>query len=232
MSQTDQPPLTAEEFYGGLEARIAALTAKLNAREITLGRETRRLSNLNALVAQNETDLHDFTRAIELCTACIDQQIDAKAHIERIATALLNTVMQGVHQDSQAYGNPPVYEFLLEPVEGDGGVVTGLKPMIVKDGNMDEPKNYGGGVRNLASFAIRLIYLLLNPKLSQVLILDEPMVNLSPAAWRHVVRFMEDLQKDVNLQVLAITHSGASFPKTYRVFREGDTSIVREVSDQ
>jgi ABC-type glutathione transport system ATPase component len=223
-----QPVETVDEFNTRIKASVSDMQTRLNTRLQTLMRESSRRDNLRAVVERNNTDVDDYNRAIELCMACIDQQVDAKTHIEKIATALLNTVMQGVHQDSQAFGQPPVYEFVFDAVE-DNGIVTGLKPMIIKDGNKDEPKSYGGGVRNLASFAIRLIYVLLNPTLSQVLILDEPMVNLSPAAWRHVVRFIEDLQKDIGLQIIAITHSGASFPKSYRVSREGDTSIVREL---
>jgi DNA repair exonuclease SbcCD ATPase subunit len=206
-----QPVETVDEFNTRIKASVSDMQTRLNTRLQTLMRESSRRDNLRAVVERNNTDVDDYNRAIELCMACIDQQVDAKTHIEKIATALLNTVMQGVHQDSQAFGQPPVYEFVFDAVEDN------------------EPKSYGGGVRNLASFAIRLIYVLLNPTLSQVLILDEPMVNLSPAAWRHVVRFIEDLQKDIGLQIIAITHSGASFPKSYRVSREGDTSIVREL---
>lgn len=192
-----------------------------------LSLELTKLNTITAVVETNRRDIEDYEKAISLCRACIDEQADAKRHVENIATALLNGVMQGVHEFYELTGEKPTYEFILEQVQDDAGAVVGLKPMIIKNGIADEPKNFGGGVQNLVSFAIRLIYVLLNPGVSQTLILDEPMTNLSPKAWRFVVRFLEDLQRDLGLQVIAITHSGAQFPNTWVVYREGDTSYVR-----
>lgn len=215
------------QSFNSLSNRKANVHGELVARDRMLSLELTKLKTITAVVETNRRDIEDYEKAISLCRACIDEQADAKRHVENIATALLNGVMQGVHEFYELTGEKPTYEFILEQVQDDAGAVVGLKPMIIKNGIADEPKNFGGGVQNLVSFAIRLIYVLLNPGVSQTLILDEPMTNLSPKAWRFVVRFLEDLQRDLGLQVIAITHSGAQFPNTWVVYREGDTSYVR-----
>lgn len=213
--------------YSTLLERQNRLHGELIARERMLNVENTRLSSIKAMIDTNRVDIEDFNKSIALCRACLEEQADAKKHVENIATSLLNGVMQGVHEFYELTGATPEYEFKLEVQEDEAGAVSGFKPLILKNGIADEPKNFGGGVQNLVSFAIRLIYVLLNPSLSQVIILDEPMTNLSPKAWRFVVRFLEDLQRDLGLQVIAITHSGAQFPSTWVVYREGDTSFVR-----
>lgn len=217
--------------YRTLLDRQSKLKGELIARDRMLNLEKTRLKSITAMVETNRSDIEDYERSILLCRACLDEQVNAKEHVENIATSLLNGVMQGVHEFYELSGAVPEYAFKLESVMDDSGAITGFKPMVYKNGIADEPKNFGGGVQNLVSFAIRLIYVLLNPSLSQVIILDEPMTNLSPKAWRFVVRFLEDLQRDLGLQVIAITHSGAQFPSTWVVYREGDTSYVRYEGD-
>lgn len=213
--------------YSTLSNRRANVSGELLARDRMLSMERSKLNSVKAMVETNRKDIEDFGCAINLCRICLDEQANAKQHVENIASALLNGVMQGVHEFYELTGDKPEYEFKLEAVTDEAEAVVGFKPMIYKNGIADEPKNFGGGVQNLVSFAIRLIYLLLNPNITQTLILDEPMTNLSPKAWKFVVRFLEDLQKDMGLQVIAITHSGAQFPSTWIVWREGDTSYVR-----
>ena len=213
--------------FNELQEQYHRLQGEIVAHNRMLSLETVKLNSLQAVVETNRKDIADYSASVNLCRACIQEQSSARVHIERIATALLNGVMQGVHEFYDLTGERPTYEFKLEVVEDESGATVGLKPMIIKNDIADEPQNYGGGVLNLVSFALRLVYVLLNPNLSQVLILDEPMTNLSPKGWRFVVRFLEDLQRDFPLQIIAITHSGAQFPKTWYVWREGDCSYVR-----
>lgn len=207
--------------------RLKAITSKLGAATQMLGTERRRLSGLKTVAEKNRTDIEDFSKAIELCRACIAEQVSAKEHIEKLATSLLRAVMHGVWIEKGSYGKEDDYEFFLDPVYGGDGALNGLNPLILLNGISDAPKNYGDGIQNLISFAIRLAYLLLNPDLSQVLVFDEPMVNLSPFAWRYVVQFLESLQLEVPLQVICITHSGAEFPVSWNVWREGETSRAK-----
>lgn len=210
-----------------LSQRKTKFEESLATRRNMLSYELDRLESMKAQVVSNKRDIEDFEAAVDLCRACLQEQAEAKAYAENIVTALLDGVMRGVHDYYELSGEAPEYKFSFDYVTDDTGTIVGFKPMIYKNGVGDDPSNYGGGVQNLASFALRLVYLLLNPSLSQVLIMDEPMTNLSPKAWKFVVRFLQDLQADLSLQVIAITHSGAQFPRTWTVWREGQTSYVK-----
>jgi len=212
-----------------LSARNNKLKNRLYARESLLTTTGKVHTNLTMVVERNGEDIADFTKAIELCRACIEDQSDAKTHIENITSALLNTVMQSMYAEEDFTGDLPVYEYKLEPVKDNMDVVVGLKPTVLKNGIAAAPTKYGGGVRNLISFANRLVYLLLNPELTPVLFMDEALTNVSQSAWAYIVKFVEDLQKDIPLQVICITHSHAEFPKTLQVWKEGDVSRVREM---
>lgn len=219
--------------YTDLSKRKADIAAELFARSRMLAMETARRDSLSAMVETNRRDIVDFQAAVHLCRVCIQEQSSAKEHFERIISSLLNGVMQGVHDYYDLAGDTPVYEYRLEPVEDAVGALTGLKPTVVKNGMADDPKNFGGGVQNLIKFAGDLLHVLLSPdELAQVAVWDEPMTNLSPKAWKFVVRFLEDLQKDLDLQVVTITHSGAQFPVTWYVWREGQSSYVRQMAEE
>lgn len=213
--------------YETLSKRATNLRGELIARDRMLSMEQARLSSLKAMVEKNRVDIEDFQAAINLCRVCIQEQASAKEHVESVLTTLLNGVMQGVHDYYELVGETPTYKYTLEAIEDDAGALTGVKPTIWKNGVPDDPKNYGGGVQNLIKLGGDLLHILLNPTISPVIIFDEPCTNLSPKAWKFVVRFIEDLQKDLQIQVIAITHSGAQFPSTWVVWREGDTSYVR-----
>ena len=64
----------------------------------------------------------------------------------------------------------------------------------------------GGGVRNVAAFGMRLCFLVLSPNLSQVLVLDEYMNNLTAQNYAKVIEFVEDYQRKENLQLIFISH--------------------------
>lgn len=212
------------ESLSSLAEGVEGLRAEMVARQRMLTLETSRCESLRAMVQTNRADIADFEAAIALCRTCTDQQAAARSHVEGITTALLNGVMQGIHGRWEGAGPMPEYRFTLEPKEDENGAIVGLVPTVTKNGVPDDPRTFGGGVQNLLSFAVRLIHVLLNPELAQVLMLDEPLTNVSFKAWQFVVRFLEDLQADLGLQVLVVTHVPVEFPRTYRVFRQGQTS--------
>jgi ABC-type glutathione transport system ATPase component len=217
--------------YKSLSEISHTLYGELIAHARIKSSETSRLKTIESVVNTNRTDIEDYKASINLCRVCIQEQAASKEHIENIITTLLNGVMSGVHTQYAFAGDIPYYEYKLEEVIDAVGAVVGLKPTVYKNGVADDPDSFGGGVQNLIKFGSNLIHVLLNPTISPVVILDEPMTNLSPKAWKFVVRFLVDLQKDLGIQVVAITHSGAQFPDTWMVWREGQTSYVRYLEE-
>ena len=164
----------------------------------------------------NRITLH--LEAISLCEKCLEEQSDIRKYIEEQVTALLQKVF------SYSYS----FQFLAILRE-DGVSLKGLKPQVVKDGVADDPKTYGGGVQNVVSFALRLIYLLFTKRLSKVLILDEPLLNLNEEKWVPLLEFIVDLQKHFKVQIIVITHADVEFPTTYKVYRSGKTSFAEQL---
>lgn len=206
--------------------RRDALRSRLSGRDALLARERRLNEGFALVVKQNEADAFDFSKAIDLCRVCIKEQSDARKHIEDIITALLNATLQKMYAEREPDGNVPEYRFVLEPVEDVNGVLKGLKPKIYKNGQPDDVRRYGGGARNMVSMGHRLTQLLLNPSLSPILMLDEPLSNI--ASWGPIIKFLTDLQMDIPLQVICITHSNAEFPHVVEIWKDGDVSKVRE----
>jgi ABC-type sulfate/molybdate transport systems ATPase subunit len=68
----------------------------------------------------------------------------------------------------------------------------------------------GGGAIDVAAFALRVASLVLHrPKLSRMIVLDEPMKFVS-AEYREGIRSMlEQLAADLDLQVVMVTHDEA-----------------------
>lgn len=197
---------------------IAIISLQKNA-QLKLSEE---LKNIEQICSNIEITID----AIRLCNFCLEEQSKVKTYIERLTTDFLNAVI-GEASLSSGFDKSP-FKFILEPVIKDG-LCVGFKPMVQEGDVIEALAECGVGVGNVVSFAIRLVFILLNPQLSQIIIGDEMMVNLNDVVWKHLLRFLEDLQKTLPLQLVLITHSGADFPNTIRVYKKGDTSYVEVV---
>lgn len=66
----------------------------------------------------------------------------------------------------------------------------------------------GGGVVDVAAFALRVSCLMLHrPRLSKVVVLDEPFRFVSAEYQENVGRMLEELASDLDLQVIMVTHN-------------------------
>lgn len=73
---------------------------------------------------------------------------------------------------------------------------------------VDPMEASGGGVVDVASFALRLSCLLLaNPPLRRLLVLDEPLKMLSAEYRPRVRELIERLSKELGVQMIIVTHS-------------------------
>lgn len=78
-----------------------------------------------------------------------------------------------------------------------------------RDGQLVDPMEAsGGGVVDVAAFALRLSCLLLaNPPLRRLLVLDEPLKMLSAEYRPRVRELIERLSKELGVQMVIVTHS-------------------------
>lgn len=68
-------------------------------------------------------------------------------------------------------------------------------------------KGSGGGLLDLAAFALRLAcVLLVRPAVRRLLVIDEPLKHLDASRRPAVGRLLEDLSRELNIQIIQVTH--------------------------
>lgn len=143
------------------------------------------------------------------------EQLDAA----RAAQKLLQTVAEGVqasaHQQIasvvtrclEAVFGDEAYEFKIRFVQKRGKTEAEL--LFLRDGlELDDPLNSsGGGVVDVASFALRLVCLMLErPKKRRLLVLDEPFRFLSKDYRPRIRQLLLELSKELSVQMIFVTH--------------------------
>jgi len=98
------------------------------------------------------------------------------------------------------------YEFKMDFVERRGRTEVDLT--FVRDGAVVDPITAsGGGVVDVASFALRLAaLLLLGSKTRKVLVLDEPFRFLSEEYREKIRKLLNELASEMKIQILMVTH--------------------------
>lgn len=180
-------------------------------------RQQQTVKRHKAAVEALDVTIAELASAIELCKLSLKDRTKVKEDIEQLATLMLQALFDEDHR----------FEFV--PVH-DNEVLVGLKPQIYHFDTPNEPRKFGGGVRNVVSFAVRMLFVVLKKELSPIMILDEPFVNLDHEKWQKLIAFIEDLQRDLQIQIIMVTHSGNEFPQTFEVRKPNKISIVKELT--
>lgn len=153
----------------------------------------------------------------------IAQQVQERAH-KNIAT-IVSQCLSAVFQDP--------YEFQIKFEQKRGKTEAVLT--FLRDGHEINPiKSSGGGVVDLASFALRLSCVLLaKPRLRKVLILDEPFKMLSVEYIPRVRTMLDRLAEELGVQFIIVTHiEGLRGSSTLRLTKKGiedDGKPAREI---
>ena len=122
--------------------------------------------------------------------------VQQKAH-ERIAS-VVSSCMAAVFDD------PYEFEIRFEQKRGR----TEAKLIFRRDGLEVSPiSGSGGGTVDVAAFALRAACLVLHrPRLRRILVLDEPFKFLSRDLRPRVRSMLEEMSKDLKLQIVMVTH--------------------------
>lgn len=88
---------------------------------------------------------------------------------------------------------------------------TEARVTFVRDGNQISPMDAsGGGALDVAAFALRAACLVLHrPRLRRVMVLDEPFKNVSKGYQPAVRAMLEQLSRDLKIQIVMVTHNEA-----------------------
>lgn len=200
-----------------LKSEVHKLLGALEEKEQTL-------TNLISKKEKLEASLPDYQQAVSLAKKCLEKSLDQKKYIEEIVSSGLTEVF-GIK-----------YTFALETVLGTDGTIKGLKPRLQEqDGEFDDPINsFGAGAQSIASVCFRIAILLLSSGTAKVLILDEPLANVSPTLQDRFKLFVENTCKQTGLQLVMVTHMDQPFGKIYEVIKEGKrgkrTSKVQDIT--
>ena len=133
-------------------------------------------------------------------TQRVAQELQETAH-KRIATIVSEAIAAVFADDPEGS-----YEFkiLFERKRNR----TEARIAFFRDGKeLDPIDDVGGGVLEVASFALRLSALLLaNPPTRKIVVLDEPLAQLSREYQPVAAQLIERLSKELGVQILMVTH--------------------------
>lgn len=170
-----------------------------------------------------ELELPALNEAILLARKCLEESLEQRKFIETIVSSALTEV----------FGVP--FTFILDPVHDKDGSIKGLKPLL-KQGDeefRDPLSSFGAAVQTIASITFRFANLFLSTGTAKVMILDEPLANVSPALQNRFRNFIINVCKDTGLQIIMTTHMTEPFGKVYKVefSSKNKGSTVTDVTD-
>lgn len=156
-----------------------------------------RVSYRNVYTSLKETqeELQHITTANEIVQK-IAQMIQEQAH-QKIAEVVSNCL-------SAVFDEPYIFKILFERKRNR----TEAKLVFERNGMEIDPMTAsGGGVIDVASFALRISCLMLNkPPLRKVLIMDEPFKYVSEEYRDRVRILLETLSEEMGIQFIMVTH--------------------------
>lgn len=177
-----------ERSIAQLRDRANCLLADLHHARKTL------LDEKVALVAAREAvgDAEEAQKIAQLVAQTVQQQ----AH-ERIASTVSRCL-------AAVFDRPYKFKIIFEQKRGR----TEARLVFERDGNELDPLSAsGGGVVDVAAFALRLAALLLTrPPLRRVLVLDEPFRFVSVQYRERVRDLLEQLSDELGVQLIMVTH--------------------------
>lgn len=172
----------------------------IEAQEV--GRLATRLANFKEALITEQALLKAATKQVARTQEAsellqlIAQAVQQKAHerISKVVSSCLSTV----------FDDP--YEFVIRFERKRGKTEANLR-FLRRGLDVDPMTASGGGMVDVAAFALRAACIMLHrPRLSKVLVLDEPFKFVS-AKYRDNVRTMlEQLSKDLGMQIVMVTH--------------------------
>ena len=142
-----------------------------------------------------------------------EAEYDAADEAQQIAQAVAETIQEAAHEKiagvvsrclAAVFEEPYEFHIRFEHARGR----TEAKLVFVREGQEINPIDAsGGGVVDVAAFALRLSCLMLTrPACCRVVVLDEPFKFVSADRRGNVRTMLENLSKDLEVQFIMVTH--------------------------
>lgn len=195
---------------------IKDIETKLIRQKAILDERQKELDLVSSTVSKLKTQSVLYSEAIELAKNSLLRVLENIEFIEQ-------TVSSGL---TEIFGTEHVFK--LEKIL-DGGILKGLKPRL-KEGNgeFDDPlQSFGDGQISIITVCLKLAVLLLNNKTEKILIMDEPLANVSPLLQSRFEAFIKNLVAETDLQLIIVTHMDEPFGDIYQIHRQKGKSVVK-----
>jgi ABC-type Mn2+/Zn2+ transport system ATPase subunit len=171
------------------EKEVAQLALRLDHLELSVRAEALTLEKAKQTLHRTQ----DAQEILQLIAQAVQQQ----AH-EKIST-VVTKCLESVFEDP--------YQFKIEFERKRGRTEASLR-FVRRELDADPLSSTGGGVVDIAAFALRVACLMLHrPRLSKVVVLDEPFKFVSAQYRENVRSMLEELAKDLKIQIVMVTHS-------------------------
>ena len=170
------------------QTKVEELEAQIQHTEKTLAKE-------KVLLEDQQKELRcsqDAQEVLQLLAQVVQQQAHAK--INDVVSRCLSAV----------FDNPYQFKIVFDRKRGK----TEASLRFIRDGmDVDPLSASGGGMIDVAAFALRVACLMLSrPRLSRVIVLDEPFKFVSATYRGNVRSMLEQLSEDLGIQIIMVTH--------------------------
>lgn len=176
---------------------------------IDLEQESREVTKIASQLEHLDQTIQEEEAALQKAEATLLRTQEAQEILQRVAQA----VQQKAHEKIagvvssclEAVFDDP-YEFKIEFERKRGRTEANLR--FARRGlEVDPLTASGGGVVDVAAFALRVACLMLHrPRLSKLMVLDEPFKFVSAEYRPNIKAMLEGLAKDLGLQIVMVTH--------------------------
>lgn len=160
------------------------------------------LGQANATVRCEKVELRLVSKRLAACWEAqqLTQQVAqlCQNHAHKQIAQIVSKALEAV------FDSPYVFRIIFDRKRGK----TEARLVFERDGlEVDPMHQAGGGVIDVAAFALRVAALILSrPKLRKVLVLDEPFKYVSKEYRPRVRQLLESLSKDLHIQIIMVTH--------------------------
>jgi ABC-type dipeptide/oligopeptide/nickel transport system ATPase subunit len=172
--------------------------------------EVEEIERLKSKIRHLETSVAEARQNLKEAQQNLEHAKKAQAILQSLAQQVQNLVHAKIATVvssclASVFEDPYKFKILFEQKRGR----TEARLVFERDGLMVDPvRASGGGVVDIASFALRVSSLLLHrPPLSRVVVLDEPFRFVSQHYQENVRLMLEELVKDLQLQMVMVTHN-------------------------
>jgi len=171
------------------EKHISELRTKLSTLKDVVRREEEEVVKADARIAHTQ----DAQEILQRLAEAVQQQ--AHKRISEVVSSCLSAV----------FDDP--YEFKIQ-FERKRGRTEAHLVFTRRTLQVDPLTASGGGVVDVAAFALRIACLVLHrPRLQHIVVLDEPFHFVSEQYQGNVREMLEQLSKDMKIQIVMITHN-------------------------